>query len=416
MLLTMKLLALSERLALRLNLVLVAAAAGALAGIGYTLLTGMQVPTVRSCVAAVLVLVGIALGRDAISMRLLAVGALLVLLFRPEAIAGASFQFSFAAVASIIALHSSTWGRRLFQRQDEGMIGRAGRVLLAMFATGLAVEIALIPFALYHFHKAGLYGVAANLIAIPLTTFVIMPLEAGALLLDGAGLGKPLWALAGWTIDLLLALAHSVAGARGAVATLPAMPRWAFGLIVAGGLWLLLWNGRARLWGIAPALAGAFGALLAPAPDLLVTGDGRHLAIADGSGVPLLLRDRAGEYVRDLMSEAAGLDSEPGSLAASPLTHCSRDSCVALVSRPEGHWRVLATRSSTRIEWRRIVAACAEADIVVSDRWLPRACTPRWLKLDRKMLEQTGGVAVFLGPRPRVESVAERIGQHPWAM
>ena len=46
-----------------------------------------------------------------------------------------------------------------------------------------AVEFALVPFALYHFHKAGLYGVAANLIAIPLTTFVVMPLEAGALLL-----------------------------------------------------------------------------------------------------------------------------------------------------------------------------------------------------------------------------------------
>ena len=40
--------------------------------------------------------------------------------------------------------------------------------------TGFVVEIALMPFALYHFHRAGLYGVAANLIAIPLTTFVIM--------------------------------------------------------------------------------------------------------------------------------------------------------------------------------------------------------------------------------------------------
>ena len=416
MLLTMKLLALSERLALRVNLVLVAAAVGALAGIGYTLLTGMQVPTVRSCIAAVLVLVGIALGRDAISMRLLAVGALLVLLFRPEAIAGASFQFSFAAVASIIALHSSKWGRRLFQRQDEGMIGRAGRVILAMFATGLAVEIALIPFALYHFHKAGLYGVAANLIAIPLTTFLIMPLEAGALMLDAAGLGAPLWALAGWTIDLLLGLAHGVANARGAVATLPAMPRWAFGLIIAGGLWLLLWNGRARLLGVLPAAIGAVGALLTPAPDLLVTGDGRHLAIADGKGVPLLLRDRAGDYVRDLMSEAAGLDEEPGALEASPLTHCSRDACVAVVNRAGGSWRVLATRSSTRIEWQRIVAACAESDIVVSDRWLPRACAPRWLKLDRKALEQTGGVAITLGERPGVSTVAERVGRHPWAM
>src|SRR4028118_332817 len=88
--------------------------AGAAAGLGYPVLTGAQVPTVRSCVAALLVLGGIALGRDAISLRLIAVGALLVLLFRPEALAGASFQMSFAAVTAIVALHSTAWARRLF--------------------------------------------------------------------------------------------------------------------------------------------------------------------------------------------------------------------------------------------------------------------------------------------------------------
>ena len=201
MFLTLKLLALSERLALRFNLVLVSAGVGALAGIGYTLLTGAHVPTVRSCIAAVLVLLGIALGRDSISLRLVAVGALIVLLFRPEALAGPSFQFSFAAVTAIIALHSSGVGRRLLMRRDEGPIARTFRMLLGMVLTGLAVEIALIPFALYHFHKAGLFGVAANLVAIPLTTFVIMPLEAGALILDLAGIGAPLWWAAGHALD-----------------------------------------------------------------------------------------------------------------------------------------------------------------------------------------------------------------------
>ena len=109
MLLSLRLLALSERLALRFNLVLVSAFVAAVAGIGYTVLTGAQVPTVRSCVAAVLILLGIALGRDAISLRLVAVGALVVLLFRPEALAGASFQMSFAAVTAIIAFHSTDW-------------------------------------------------------------------------------------------------------------------------------------------------------------------------------------------------------------------------------------------------------------------------------------------------------------------
>ena len=415
MLLTLKLLALSERLALRFNLVLVAAGAGALAGVGYTLLTGAQVPTVRSCIVALLVLAGIALGRDALSLRLLSVAALVILLFKPESLAGASFQLSFAAVTSIIALHSTQWARRTFMRRDEGPFARFGRAILAMLATGLAVEIALIPFALYHFHKAGLYGIGANLVAIPLTTFVIMPLEAGALLLDSIGLGAPLWYLTGLAIDGLLWMARTVGSAKGAVATLAAMPGWAFAMIIAGGLWLCLWNGRIRLYGLVPFLIGTAAAAAAPVPDLLVTGDGRHLAIVEAGGAPLILRARSGDFVRELFAENSGFDGDPAILDSAPFASCSRDSCVADVVRSGRSWRVLSTRSSQRIDWRALVTACAGAEIVVSDRWLPRGCTPNWLKLDRDSLGRTGGVAIYLGARPRVETVAERLGKHPWA-
>jgi competence protein ComEC len=414
MFLTLKLLALSERLALRLNLVLVAAAVAAAAGIGYTLLTGAQVPTVRSCVAALLILAGIALGRDAISIRLIATGALIVLVFRPEALAGPSFQMSFAAVTSIVALHSTQWARHLLQRREEGMFAPTARALLGIIATGLAVEIALMPLALFHFHRAGLYGVGANIIAIPLTTFVIMPLEAGALLLDAVGLGKPLWLLCGASIDGLLKLAHSVASAHGAVALLPSMPGWAFAAMVAGGLWLCLWTTRIRLAGLVPIMLGATGAALAASPDVLVTGDGRHLAIVE-NGKPFILRDRAGDYVRSLLAEASGFDGDPDILDGQPASDCSHDACVALVRRANTDWRVLATRSSTRIAWSRIKGECVSADIVVSDRWLPRGCQPRWLKLDRDSLSRSGGVAVYLGNDPRVDSVADRVGAHPWS-
>ncbi len=105
MLIALRLLALSPWLALRAPLPLIAAGAGAAAGIGYTLLSGAEVPTVRSCVAALLVLAGIALGREAMTLRLVAAGALVVLLVRPEAVVGPSFQLSFAAVTAIIAFH-----------------------------------------------------------------------------------------------------------------------------------------------------------------------------------------------------------------------------------------------------------------------------------------------------------------------
>jgi competence protein ComEC len=412
----LKLLALSERLALRFNLVVVAAGVGAVAGIAYTLLTGAQVPTVRSCIAALLVLLGVALGRDAISLRLVAVGAIVVLVFRPEALAGASFQFSFAAVTAIIAVHSSELGKRLFARRDEGLIARAARMLLTTVATGLVVEFALMPFALYHFHKAGLYGVAANLMAIPLTTFVIMPLEAGALMLDSIGAGAPLWWLAGLSIEALLWIAHNIANAGGAVATLAAMPGWSFALMVTGALWLCLWTTRPRLFGLLPFAIGAVGAASSPTPDVLVTGDGRHLAVLAPDGTPMMLRDRAGDFMLDLMSEASGYDEMPGVLMGAPFGACSRDTCTASIRRGGKEWRLLATLTSTRLEWAELIRACSDADIVVSDRWLPRACKPRWIKLDRQALRSAGGVAIFLKDRPSIHTVAERLGRHPWAL
>jgi competence protein ComEC len=416
MLLTLKLLALSERLALRFNLVLVAAAAGAIAGIAYTLLTGAQVPTVRSCIVALLVLAGIALGREALSMRLLSVAALAILLLKAESLAGASFQLSFAAVTAIIALHSTTWARRTFMRRDEGTPARLLRALAGMVATGLAVEIALVPFALYHFHKAGLYGIAANLLAIPLTTFVIMPLEALALLLDAVGLGAPMWYCTGLAIDTLLWIAHAVGGASGAVATLASMPGWAFGAMIVGGLWLALWTSRVRLLGLFPFVLGAVAAAAAPAPDLLVTGDGKHLAVIAADGTPRILRNRTGDFMRDVFAESAGFDGDPLVLEEAPFAACSKDSCIADVRKEFRSWRVLATRSSAWLEWSDMVGWCSASDIVVSDRWLPRGCSPKWLKLDRHSLGRTGGLVIYLGKNPRVEAVAEELGQHPWAM
>jgi competence protein ComEC len=184
--------------------------------------------------------------------------------------------------------------------------------------------------------------------------------------------------------------------------------------MVAGGIWMCLWSTRLRVLGLVPIVIGATAAALSPSPDLLVTGDGMHLAVID-NGTPLLLRDRTGDYMRSLMAEASGFDGDPQDLASRPFSACSKDACVATVSRGGTQWRLLATRSSTRIDWTTLTRACAEADIAISDRRLPRGCLPRWLKLDSTTLRRTGGVAIYLAGRPRVVTVADRVGAHPWA-
>ena len=414
MLVVLKLLALSPWLALRVRLPLVAAAAGAVAALGYTWLTGAEVPTIRSCVAALLVLAALAMGREAVTLRLVAAGAVLVMLLWPEAIVGPSFQLSFAAIVAIVALHEHPRVQAWFGPRDDGWGRGAMRGVGSLLLTGLSVEIALMPIAVFHFHKAGLYGALANLIAIPLTTFVIMPLEAAALVFDMVGLGGPLWWLAGKALAGLLVLAHLVAAAPGSVAAVPAMPGGAFAAMVAGGLWLALWRMPWRRWGLVPIAAGAVWAVATPAPDLLVTGDGRHLAIRTGEGLALL-RDRAGDYTRSMLAENGGVDGEPLVLEETQGARCSRDLCVAEVERGGRRWRVLATRSAYLVPAGELIAACRSADIVVSERRLPRGCTPRWLRLDAPMLRRTGGVAVTL-TSARVVTVRREGDAHPWVV
>ena len=413
--LTRLLLALSPALALRVPVLFAAGAAAAMTGIGYTLLTGAQVPTIRSCIAALLILIGMALGREAMTLRLVAAAALAVLLVWPEALMGPSFQLSFAAITAIVALHDSRSVQAWVAPRDEAWGHRLWRSLAGLLLTGLAVEVALAPIALFHFHKAGLYGALANLVAIPLTTFVIMPAEALALLLDILGLGAPFWWITGHGIAALLWLAHQVAALPGAVAVLPIMPMGAFALMLCGGLWLLLWRTRVRVLGLAALAAGMVWALVLPAPDLLITGDGRHVAVRDDRGGWAILRPRAGGFVRQALAERAGYAADLADLDSADRAHCSPDACVITLDRAGRSWTLLAIRSRDHLRWADLVSACQRADILVSARRLPRACAARWLTLDPQFLAKTGGLAVHLNPAGAA-MVHPRRDDHPWAI
>ena len=412
-LLSIKILALWPWLALRVRLPLVAAAVAALAGVGYTLLTGAEVPTVRSCVGAVLVLIALGLGRDALSLRMIAVAAMFVLLLWPESLVGPSFQLSFAAVLSIVALHNTARVQAFLAPREESPIARGARRVTMLLVTGFVIEIALMPIVLFHFHRAGVYGAFANVIGIPLTTFVSMPMIALSLFLDLFGLGGPAWWLTGKSLDLLIGIAHFTADQPGAVKLMPDMGSGLFALFVAGGLWLGLWKGTVRAFGFALSIVTAILFLLKPAPDLLISSDGRHVGIAGEGDELIVLRESRSSYARDNLLEIAGMKGTPVPLANWKNADCTRDFCVVTLERGGKGWHILMARSSNRVDERALAAACDRADIVVADRYLPWSCKPKWLKADKKMLSKTGGLSINLA-NAKIDAVADSMGQHGW--
>lgn len=406
-------LALFPWIALRWPLKGIAVTIAALVGIAYTMLAGAEVPTVRTILATLIVLFGMTIGREAFSLRLLAAAAFIILAVRPEALLGPSFQLSFAAVIAIVALYESRLGRWLSTpAEDESRARWLARHLASLLVSGIVAEMALSSIGLFHFNRAGLYGVLANLVAIPFSSFVIMPLLVISLLAEAIGLGGPVWPAVGWSMAGLIHLAEATAALPGAIVRMPMMPVSAYALIIAGGLWLALWRTRMRWWGAPVAALGLGVALLATPPDLLISADGRHAALRLPDGRLALLRPRTGEFLRSMWGDALGTEGD-SSFAELPGMACSADTCVAQVRSGGRSWRLLATISRNYVDRAQFEPACAAADIVVSERRMPKWCVPRWQVFDRARLAQSGAVAIWLA-NGRVETVQQRVGDHPW--
>jgi competence protein ComEC len=278
--------ALVPALALRVESKPVAAVAALAAGGFYMVLTGSQVPMLRSFAMACLVTLGLLAGRRALTLRVLAFAAVCVIAIQPEAVMGPSFQMSFGAVMALVAAHEATRGR---WPAPEGWWGRAALVLGATVATSVVAGLATAPAGLHHFGRLQLYGVAANALAVPLTSFVVMPAGMLALSVIPLGLEALPLAVMGWGVDAILWVARVVAAWPGAALSVAPIPGWGMAVTALGLCWLCLVRGGWR-WLSVPAVAAglASGAAVAP-PLALASADGRLFALVV-DGQPFLER------------------------------------------------------------------------------------------------------------------------------
>lgn len=194
-----------------------AAAAAALAGVGYAALAGFGVPTQRAAVM-ILVALGVAVGRRAVGWgNGLAAALLAVIAADPFAVLAASFWLSFGAVALLVALAS----RRDVSLGPTSVLARSRRTALALAALQLTMSFGLVPVAAAYFGEISLISPIANVVAIPCFSLVLVPLALAALAAVSCGLpgAEALAAFAGHLADL--AWAGIAAAARMPAAAWP---------------------------------------------------------------------------------------------------------------------------------------------------------------------------------------------------
>jgi len=166
--------------------------------------------------------------------------------------------------------------------------------------------------------------------------------------------------------------------------------------------------------GLVPVAAGLVMLTQVRTPDLLVSSDGKHVGITGVAGEDLLvLRDSKSGYTRDNLLESAGMSGATRTIAEWPGANCNPDFCALTLEREGRSWRLLIGRGTDFVPERALAAACDRADIVIAGRYLPRSCQPRWLKVDRRLLDLTGGLKIDLSER-ELTTVAQNQGQHGW--
>ncbi|MEI8396766.1 MAG: ComEC/Rec2 family competence protein, partial [Rhodospirillaceae bacterium] len=404
-------LALIEPLALYYPIKKWAALAGLLTAFLYMLVVGAAAPTLRSVLMTGTVMVAIMADRNPLSMRLLALSAFAIMIYTPEQIAGPSFEMSFAAVGALIATYEVANPLLRRWRLGSGMIGHAAVYLGGSIMTSVVATVAVTPFSLYHFQQDALYGVFSNMIAVPLTSFWVMPWALAVYLLMPFGLDT--WALIpmGWGVTACNWLAHVVAALPGSVLRFPAMPSWGLSLIVIGGLWLILWLGRWRLWGLWLIAAGFASLFTVTRPDILVAADGSIMAVRTVNGQLSLSRPKGGNKLAAenwLHRDGTDRPAEPWPVdgrSADGRLSCDTLGCLY---RAGGH-TVALVRNRLALD-----EDCDDSDVVISADPVRHCRAPHII--DLWILRRQGAHVVFLsGREPVIRSVRDERGDRPWS-
>lgn len=399
-------------LALRYPIKKYAAVLGLLAAAGYTILAVPSTPSYRALLMTGFILTAVMLDRKPFSMRTIGIAALCVLVYAPESVWSASFQMSFAATAALIFFFEETAGHWTRWRREAGPFRRGLLYVAGVCATTVVASLATTPFAIYHFQQFAVYSMLANLLAVPVLSFIVMPSVIIAFLLMPFGWEYPaLWVME-FGVGLISDIAHQVALLPHAQVIVQAWPLAALLLFSACLLALFLWAGAARKWlALAPAIIAVLFIVMMRPPDILVSPDGGLTAVRMDDGRLSLSSARKDKFTAEIWLRHMGYAEEeglywpregegPGGMMCDPYgCRITRDDRkIAFSQNPES-----------------LHEDCAWADVVISKAPLREVECRAAVVIDRFDVWRKGAHALWLEGM-RLETVKDDRGVRPWTV
>ena len=392
------LLALYPPLALRYDSKKIAAVFAIIISTIYLLISGAAIPAQRAFIMTLIVLLGVLFNRRAISMYTIAWAAFIVLLITPEALIGASFQMSFAAVVGLIAFYEKNATRlaKWFKKDKSSLLITFAKSMVVYLAgiiiADLVASVAVLPFEIYHFNQISVYSLLANLAAGPIIGFIIMPFTLFSLILMPLGLDAYSLQVVGVGVGLVNEITAYVSNMEGALLDVLSMPLWGLVLMVLGGLWLCLWERRWRWFGLLVILIGALSMVNLNKPDMLINEDGKVIAVKDNYDNLVILPVRGKDFTKQIWLEKT---------ASQPL---AKNKEILLKKIYQG--------KATAPKWLDL--SCDRESCLYKQR--VKILKNKEIKVDEQNIDLTNshGIAVYLDKRPKIISVRDYIGNRLW--
>ncbi len=380
----------------------------------YMLLVGAPVTTQRAMLMTGFALIAIMLDRSPFSLRLVALSALAILTFFPESLLSAGFQMSFAAVTSLIAFYDALrpyWSRL---RSQAGWFKRGMLYVMGICTTTIVASIATAPFSIYHFQHFAPFGLAGNILAVPVMGFLVMPCAVAFLILCWVPVLNilPLKVM-GWGISLIIVVADMVTTLPHANMLVPTYPFSAFLLIVSGGLFWCILKGSYRALSLLPLLLSLPVFLLSNQEDIKISSDGKLILLAAQNDTYLISSRVSARFTRENWSRMKGLERDdltvfPKEGEASGL-QCNEELCRF---EKDGYKVSILETAYPAYE------ECQWADLIIARKPLPystkRHCNAS-VVLDKFDFWKEGAHDIFLlSDTITVRTTASSRGIRPW--
>ena len=288
-----------------------AAAAGLLALALYLIMSGAAVAAQRAFIMFAVMLVAVFFDRAALTLRNLAIAALIIIAIAPHEVMGPSFQMSFAATAALIGAYGWYTERRMRRPAApvpaRSLSGNAFRFVF-LFMGGLAMTsliagLATGLFAAWHFQRVAPLGLIANLAAMPIVTVGVMPFAVAGVATMPFGIDGLFFGAMGKALGLVIAIATGLAE-RSPVDIVGALPAPAVAVLASALVIATLATTWLRAAAVPLVILGALLIMTRDQPDLLISEDARLVAMPLSNGNLAVNRSRPSAFTVEIWSAA----------------------------------------------------------------------------------------------------------------